>query len=104
MINYIIKSEKQFNGLYGTPLNCVHIDKPIFFKNKKLEKLHSAIVCAIGEHFNPKTFEIYFSTENGFCVRLNNGKWNGIIYKNYKLENNKLIYKNDFRNTTRNNT
>lgn len=87
-----IKTKKQDNGLYGIPLQCSRIDRmPLNFGEDILLK-HSAICIGIAEAYRDETFEIFWSDENGFFVKLNNSGFKRIRYKDYKLDDNILSW------------
>jgi hypothetical protein len=46
---YKLRTERQDNGLWGTPLKLKSIDGNIIFKDEEKEKLFSAIIMAFAE-------------------------------------------------------
>lgn len=91
-----ILAQKQSNGLYGMPLTCTKLDIPPFKldvdTNPELEVLWSAIIIAIAEQYPGEYFEIFMSSDKGFFIKLDKSGLRNIIYSQYKLEGNKLIY------------
>lgn len=83
-----IKSKKQDNGLWGTPLNCIVIDKiPLLDSHKLL--IFSAILIAFDEKYNIN-FRIHFSTDNSFVIMTyGNGNFS-MRYENYEVLGNTL--------------
>lgn len=80
MMKIKIKSEKQENGLWGSPLYCSSIDwTPINDKRKLL--IFSASLIAISENYK-SSFIIFNSNEDGFFIKINN--------TTYKLEYDRL--------------
>lgn len=100
-----IKAKKQENGLWGTPFNCVYIDKVVFVSDENW-KLRSAIMMALAEVYPNHKYRIENSSETGFTVTLYlgyidpanpNKKWYRINYKNYELKGDTLFYINEFK-------
>ena len=92
-----IKSIKQSNGLWGTPINCYKINgSPP--KDHDLNILASAILIAIDEQYNIKFSVKYMDyTEDGFYVILTDEKIqkNKLLLIKYDiclLEDNTIIY------------
>ncbi len=94
----IIKSEKQANGIWGMPLQCIYLDKCIFL-DFETELIRSAIVLGLAQFYTNETFEINFSSKEGFLVSFTNKKIRSIYieYKKYRVEKNRLIW-NDVYN------
>lgn len=87
-----ITSKKQDNGLWGIPMQCRKIDKwPSNLSEDVLLK-HSAICIGISEKYKDETFEIFWSDENGFFVKLSKSGMRKIKYNDYKLEGNVLMW------------
>ena len=90
-----IKSNKQTNGLWGTPINCYKINgSPP--KDHDLNILASAILIAIDEQYNIK-FSVEYMDYDGFYVILTDEKIqkNKLILIKYDiclLEDNTIIY------------
>ena len=53
---------------------------------------HSAICIGIAEAYRDETFEIFWSDENGFFVKLSKSGMKKIRYTDYKLEDNVLTW------------
>ena len=83
-----ICSEKQDNGLWGTPLYCYSMDGYHFYDNKR-ELLNSALIMAISETWC-ETFKVYDSTEHGFSVKVGGEKRYNVHYCRYEVINNTL--------------
>lgn len=80
MVKIKIKSEKQDNGLWGSPLSCSSIDwVPIYDKRKNL--IFSASLIAISENYK-SYFIIFNSNKDGFFIKINDAT--------YKLEYDRL--------------
>jgi hypothetical protein len=77
---YKIKQEKQSNGLWGTPLNCVKISGMSIDDDKNL--FWSAVICLINEHFNRK-FEISDYFGKGVYVNLYSDSVSDSFIMNY---------------------
>lgn len=86
-----IKAERQSNGVWGTPFNCVGIDR--FIRRSEQDYLkESAIIIAVAETFPDETFEILFSSADGFIIRLSKSGMKNILLKNYELNGNTLLW------------
>lgn len=95
-----IKTKKQDNGIWGTPINCTRYDNFILF-DEKLELLRTAIIIAFDELYN-QSFEIIFPTLSGFWFIYMIDGIKPIKYDDYKViddilyifenENDKIIY------------
>lgn len=74
------------------PMQLVKLDKIVM--NKSEEKLikFSAIVIGIAEAYRDEIFEIFWSDENGFFVKLSKSGIKKIRYDDYKLEDNVLMW------------
>jgi hypothetical protein len=81
-----ILSKKQDNGLWGIPFQCVKMDKAPMSKKNIIK--HSALCIAISEAYKDETFEIFWSDENGFFVKLSKNGIKRIKYKEYKIKGN----------------
>lgn len=91
MNSYTIQSEKQSNGVWGTPLYCKKIDKAIPLSDENHLK-KSAFLIAIAE-ICKQPFEVCLSNENGFAVRLyNDNKYICFSYDNYTIMGNTIIW------------
>jgi len=93
---YDIKSERQENGLWGTPMNLLEMDSlPI---NLDWE-LHSAIIIAINENHNKK-FKIQNQSEDSCLIYFFDDVFKNKIIKNmyvvkyddFMLEGNRLYF------------
>lgn len=90
-VNFTLKSEKQNNGLFGTPQQCLFIDRmPVVDPDKEL--LRSAIILSIAQCYPDQTFEVQNSSKDGFCIRLSRSGWIYINYKNYSIHDNIITY------------
>jgi hypothetical protein len=87
-----IQSEKQPNGLWGMPLQCHKIDT-VPFRDEGLHLKFSAICIGIAERYPDETFEIFWSNSNGFFIKLSESGIKRIVYENYTLIGNKLVWK-----------
>lgn len=76
-----IKSEKQDNGIWGTPLNCTYMSNvpPIHDSRKYL--LFSAILIAFAEQYIDATFRLDIMTDSGFALYITDS------IKNYNKNN-----------------
>lgn len=90
---WVIQSNKQDNGLYGMPFSCYKLDGMPILSNEDEEVLRSAIIISIAEAYPDDTFEIFWSTTEGFFVKLNNNGFKKIRFSDYTLENNILRWK-----------
>jgi hypothetical protein len=99
-----IKSEKQDNGLWGTPMNCYFMNSmsPIFDNRKHL--LFSAILIAFAEEYNECSFRLDMMSDDGFLISINESLYNKkykqnsfyIKYKDYEVNGNILyLFDND---------
>jgi hypothetical protein len=86
----MISSKKQDNGLWGMPLQCHKMDMYMISEENWLKR--SAICIGIAETYKDETFEIFWSDENGFFVKLSESGMKKIRYEDYKLENNVLTW------------
>ena len=92
MNDYVtIKSEKQKNGIWGTPSNCIHIEKVPSYTDYWY-KLFSAILVSIGEQYPNNRLDVFHIDEDGFNVLIKNVKCFRINLKDYKLVDNKIYY------------
>lgn len=88
-----INSEKQDNGIWGTPLDCYSIDRVLLLDDYKLLKF-SAILIAFAETYHLR-FSIKLSTENGFMLYANSDagtKSFSVKYENYEVIDDVLYY------------
>lgn len=92
MKSHIIKSPRQDNGIWGTPLNLFKIENNYWDKD---ELLHSAIIISFSEVFPNNKFQICWQNKDGFFVKfeeeIKNKKFFNIKYNMYKLEDYMLI-------------
>lgn len=89
--SYTIKAEKQKNGVWGTYLNIVFIDK-IVFEPQERTLLRSALWAALAEVFKNEQIKITMSDEKGFMCK----KESGPIYielDRYNIEGHQLTFK-----------
>jgi len=91
-LRYEIQSKKQDNGLWGTPAQCIKIDEVFMGISEENRLKHSAICMAIAENYRDETFELFWTDEKGFSVRLSKSGMKIIRYDDYKLEGNILIW------------
>lgn len=93
-----IKSQKQDNGIWGMPLNCVKMNNFKLY-NDYLVLLSSALIIAIDEKFNRK-FEIWYEddylsviiqSESISDYSFNLGKRYTVYFKNYSVIDNTLF-------------
>ena len=87
-----ISSKKQDNGLWGMPLQCVKMDGIPMNTSKENWLKHSAICIGIAEAYRDETFELFWTDEKGFSVRLSKSGMKTIRYDDYKLEDNVLTW------------
>lgn len=87
-----IVSPKQKNGLWGMPLQCVKMDKMVMNLSDKNWLKHSALCIGIAEAYKEETFEIFWSDENGFFVKLSKSEMKKIKYEDYDLNDNVLTW------------
>lgn len=90
-VHWEITTKKQENGLFGMPLQCVKIDKIFYTSEENLIK-HSAICIGIAEAYPTENFEIFWSDESGFYIKLSESGMKRIRYENYKIEGNSIIW------------
>lgn len=89
---FAIKTKKQENGLWGMPMRCLKIDRmPVYSSDENWLK-HSAFCIAIGEAYLDETFEIFWTSIDGFFVKLSKSGIKKLYYKDYSLENNVLTW------------
>lgn len=92
-----IESEKQDNGIWGTPINCVFIDRYIPLDEKTM-LLESAIVVAVAEYFK-RNFEIRNSNKDGFGIWFDNKNHKALLWpvairhEDWELQDDILIFK-----------
>ena len=67
MNKYTILKKRQENGLWGTPINCIGIDR-IPIDNRKCA-IHSAALALFDQVWKCK-FEILNSTDNSFLIQV----------------------------------
>ncbi len=91
-----IKSERQENGLWGTPMNLIEMESTPF--NIDME-LHSAIIIAFDETYNTK-FKILSQSKESFIIFFYDDVFKDkliknmyvVKYKNFFIDNNKLYF------------
>lgn len=82
MVTVKIKQEKQDNGLWGTPYNCVYIENVPMFDDRKM-MIFSAAIIAFDEKYQRK-FKIFASDDNGFRIQvIGNDAGFSSVYKIY---------------------
>lgn len=74
------------------PMQCVKMDKMAMNTSENNWLKHSALCIGIGEVYRDETFEIFWSDENGFFVKLSKSGIKKLQYDNYKLESNVLTW------------
>ena len=87
-----ISSKKQDNGLWGMPLQCVKMDGIPMNTSEENWLKHSAICIGIAEAYRDETFELFWTDENGFFVKLSKSGMKKIRYDDYKLDDNVLTW------------
>jgi oligoribonuclease NrnB/cAMP/cGMP phosphodiesterase (DHH superfamily) len=87
--SYIIKSEKQGNGFYGTPIQCIKEEGD--FPPQEYEKLERAIVAAYSEN-NPNIEYQIIHFNDGICFIPEKDKPLFARYADYILEDNTIRY------------
>ena len=88
---YTIKSEKQDNGLWGMPIQCEKIDAmPILSDGNEIKR--SAIIIGIAECYPDETFEIFYSKNDRFIVKLSKSGMKKIVLDDYKLVGDTLVW------------
>jgi hypothetical protein len=88
-----IKSPKQENGLWGMPLQCNRLDR-IPISDFETQLKHSAICIGVAEKYPKETFEIFWTTEAGFFIKLSESGFRKITYENYTVDGN-ILYWNE---------
>lgn len=83
-----ITTPKQKNGLWGTPMTLLKLDR-VHWENQLLQ---SAILVGIAQCYPNETFIVCLSSDEGFSVRLSKSGWIGIRYENYELQGDVLTY------------
>ena len=91
MIEFEIKTPKQENGLWGTPLQLTHMHNMRRLSDEDNLKF-SALCIGIAEKFQTETFQIYFLSDKGFLVKLSESGYFNIPFKHYKIEGNKIVW------------
>lgn len=87
----IITSPKQPNGLWGMPLNCWKIDSmPRLSEHEEVKR--SALIMGIAETYPKEKFEIFFSSETGFFVKLSESGIKKVTFDDYELTDNTLTW------------
>lgn len=89
---WVIKTQKQKNGLWGMPFNCVFIKDLCYNLSEENWLKQSALFIGIAERYPEETFKIYFASKDGFFVQLSKTGWKKIEYKNYSLQGNTLTW------------
>lgn len=89
-----IKREKQSNGIWGMPLNCMKISNFRLLLNEKNYILHSALLAAIDEKYNSK-FEVINMYDDAFTISIDSvnnfsKKLFYITYSNFEVIDNTL--------------
>ena len=74
------------------PLQCIKIDKIVMNLTEEDHLKYSALCIAIAEFFRGESFEIFWSDEMGFFVKLSKSGIKRLRYKDYKLEGNILTW------------
>jgi len=87
---YNISQEKQENGLWGTPMNCIGIDRLAPFDKRK-ELLQSAAIVMVDQIHNCN-FKIINSTDNGFFIQIYKERdlLRTFVYSRYEIVDNTL--------------
>ena len=83
-LRFEIQSKKQDNGIWGTPAQCIKIDEVFMGISEENWLKHSAICMAIAEAYKDETFELFWTDEKGFCVKLSKSGMKTIRYDDYK--------------------
>ena len=94
MICWEIKTEKQENGLWGSPLTLIETDEVPLDDETNL--LRSAIIIALMEKFGNEKFRIFFSTPTGFFVKFTDSGYFNIRYEDYILDGYTLHFSKEF--------
>jgi hypothetical protein len=84
-----IKSEKQYNGLWGLPMNLYNIDFICGYPKDDLNLLVSAIIIKFDEIFN---ISFKCSIGNTEMTILTDNNFYRLPYKDYKIVDDKLYY------------
>ena len=91
-----IKSKKQENGCWGTPMECRYIQKVVNISEENSLK-ESAILIAMAEHHR-RSFEVRFVDETGFVIFFDNREGSifkrpiSIKYDKWQLDGNIIKY------------
>jgi hypothetical protein len=89
---YEIKSEKQSNGVWGSPYELKYMDTYYPYKDDSKFLLISSIITAVAE-YTKRPFEIHLTHEKGFVIIFRDNLDPQIFFvvlDKYKLEENKL--------------
>lgn len=89
---WVIKSDKQENGIWGTPQNMWKIDRIIRTLTPENWLKKSALIIGISEAYPNETFEVFNSTDTGFFVQLSNSGKKNIRFNDYELNGNILTW------------
>jgi hypothetical protein len=86
-----VPTEPQPNGLYGTPVQCVGIDK-VVERTEEAERVFTAILVTVAAAHPNETFKVCFSHENGFMLDFSGSSAIYIEISDYELRGNNLVY------------
>jgi hypothetical protein len=86
----VIKQEKQENGLWGSPSNCIALNGLYIPHDERKELIHSALLAAVGQYHYPTRFEFFDYSEDGFYVKFEDGAVFVVLYKRYEVDDNIL--------------
>jgi hypothetical protein len=88
---WVLKSKKQTNGVYGTPMSLVEIQNYCYPKREKDFRKFGAICCAIAEAHPWETFKIIRMFPDGFWFELSKSGLRVIKYKKIKIVKNMVM-------------
>lgn len=83
-----IKQQKQDNGLWGTPMNCVSLELNAFPCDTKdsrtsedLWLLESALIAAFGENYPHSRFSVKQFVSNSIQIRMSANEQNDRVFR-----------------------
>lgn len=90
LLSWDISSVKQDNGLWGMPMNCIYLDAVVLENLDEVKR--SAIYAALAESYPYETYEVRFSSKDGFLACLSKSGPKYIKFDNYELRGNSLFW------------
>ena len=88
----VIQAKRQDNGLWEVPLNCIHVDVFTADLSEENQLKRSAIIVGLSEVYKNEKFKIFYNNKDGFVVKLSKSGLRHILYEDYKLDGNTIIW------------